>query len=72
MNENCLECDSYYLDDTVEHMNTSRDIGINIKYTNSDCETAVNVNEENSKIQEKQIHRIIAGSALIFVLWLEM
>ena len=69
MNKNSLECDSNDLHDAIDDVDTAGDGGVNVEDTNSDCEAAVDVDEEDTKVEKKHINAdsILQGSVLIFI-----
>ena len=67
MNEDSLECNSDYFYDTIENMNTAGDGSINIEDSNCDGERTVDEDEEDTKVEQEQINRVIGPLTLVFV-----
>ena len=61
MDEDNLESHSNDLNDTIGNMDTARDGIILSEDTNSYSESAVDIDEENSKVKQEEINLIVCA-----------
>ena len=67
MNEEGLKSDGDDLHDAIEDVDTAGDGGVNVEQAHGDRQGAVDVNEEDAKINEEQVNAIVFSSWLLLV-----